>query len=77
MGMMNEMMGGMMQTMMDSEDPDRAFLEGMSEHHDGAIDMAQLALFQSTHEQLRGLAEKIIRDQAREISQFQTWLAER
>jgi uncharacterized protein (DUF305 family) len=77
MGMMNEMMGGMMQSMMDSVDPDRAFLEGMSEHHDGAIDMAQLALFQSTHEQLRGLAEKIIRDQAAEISQFQAWLAER
>jgi len=77
MGMMDEMMGGMMQTMMDSEDPERAFLEGMSEHHDGAIDMAQLALFQSTHEQLRGLAAKVVRDQAGEISQFQTWLAER
>lgn len=77
MGMMQEMMGGMMQTMMDAKDPERAFLEGMSEHHDGAIDMAQLALFRSTHEQLRGLAEKIVRDQAGEISQFQTWLAER
>ena len=40
MGTMNEMMGGTMQTMMSSEDPERAFLEGMSEHHDGAIDMA-------------------------------------
>lgn len=77
MGMMQEMMGGMMQTMMDAKDPERAFLEGMSEHHDGAIDMAQLALFRSTHEQLRGLAEKIVRDQAGEISQFQTWLAGR
>ncbi len=77
MGMMQEMMGGMMKTMMDAKDPERAFLEGMSEHHDGAIDMAQLALFRSTHEQLRGLAEKIVRDQAGEISQFQTWLAER
>lgn len=77
MGMMQEMMGGMMQTMMDAKDPERAFLEGMSEHHDGAIDMAQLALFRSTHEQLRGLAEKVVRDQAGEISQFQTWLAGR
>ncbi len=77
MGMMQDMMGGMMQTMMDAKDSERAFLEGMSEHHDGAIDMAQLALFRSTHEQLRGLAEKIVSDQAGEISRFQTWLAER
>ena len=77
MGMMQDMMDGMMQTMTDAGDPERAFLEGMSDHHDGAIDMAQLALFRSTHEQLRGLAEKIIRDQAGEINQFQTWLAER
>jgi uncharacterized protein (DUF305 family) len=77
MGMMDEMMGGMMQTMTDSEDPDRAFLEGMSEHHDGAIDMAQLALLQSTHPELRTLAQNIIVAQAEEIAQFQTWLAER
>lgn len=76
MGMMDEMMGGMMQTMMDAGDPDRAFLEGMSEHHDGAIDMAQLALFQSTHPELRTLAQNIIVAQAEEIAQFQTWLAE-
>ena len=75
--MMDEMMGGMMQTMMDAENPEEAFLVGMSEHHDGAIDMAQLALFKSTHEPLRRSAEKVIRDQAGEIAQFQTWLAER
>ncbi len=74
MGMMDEMMGGMMQTIMDAEDPDRAFLEGMSEHHDGAIDMAQLALMQSTHPELRTLAQNIIVAQAEEIAQFQTWL---
>ena len=77
MGMMREMMGGMMQTMMDAEDPERAFLAGMSEHHDGAIDMAQLALFQSAHPELRTLGRDIIVAQAEEIGQFQTWLAER
>ena len=75
--MMDEMMGGMMQTMMDAENPEEAFLVGMSEHHDGAIDMAQLALFKSTHESLRRSSEKMIQDQAGEIAQFQTWLAER
>lgn len=77
MGMMQEMMGGMMQTMTDAENPEEAFLAGMSEHHDGAIDMAQLALFQSTHPELRTLAQNIIVAQAQEITQFQTWLAER
>ncbi len=77
MNMMDEMMSGMMQPMMDAEDPERAFLEGMSEHHDGAIDMAQLALFQSTHPELRTLGRDIIVSQAEEIAQFQTWLAER
>ena len=77
MGMMQEMMGGMMQTMTDAPDAEQAFLEGMSEHHDGAIDMAQLALFQSTHPELRTLAQNIIVAQAQEITQFQTWLAER
>ncbi len=74
MNMVREMMGGMMQTMMDAEDPERAFLGGMSEHHDGAIDMAQLALLQSTHPELRTLAQNIIVAQTKEIAQFQTWL---
>ncbi len=76
MNMMTSSMDSMMDTMISAEDPERAFLEGMSVHHDGAIDMAQPALFQATHPELRALAEKIIRDQAGEISQFQTWLSE-
>lgn len=77
MGMMQAMMGGTMQTMTDAPDAEQAFLEGMSAHHDGAIDMAQLALFQSTHPELRTLAQNIIVAQAQEITQFQTWLAAR
>lgn len=76
MGMMQEMMARMMDTMTNADNPDRAFLEGMSEHHDGAIDMAQPALFKAVHPELRALAEKIIVDQTGEIAQFQTWLAE-
>lgn len=72
MGTMQSMMAGMM----DANDPDQAFLEGMSEHHNGAIDMAQPALFEAVHPELRALAENIIVTQAREVAQFQTWLAE-
>jgi uncharacterized protein (DUF305 family) len=76
MGMMQEMMAGMMQTMMDAGDPKRAFLEGMSLHHDSAIDMAQLALFRSVNPELRTLAGNIIMAQAEEVVRFQGWLAE-
>lgn len=76
MGMMQEMMARMMDTMTNADNPDRAFLEGMSKLHDGAIDMAQPALFKAVHPELRALAEKIIVDQTGEIAQFQTWLAE-
>lgn len=71
------MMGTMdsdMSTMVDAADPERAFLEGMSIHHDSAIDMAQLALFRSVHPELRTLAGNIIMAQAEEVVRFQGWL---
>jgi uncharacterized protein (DUF305 family) len=76
MNMMASSMDSMMDTMMNAEDPERAFLAQMSIHHDSAIDMAQPALFQSTHGELRTLAQNIIVAQAEEIAQFQTWLTE-
>jgi uncharacterized protein (DUF305 family) len=76
MGMMQEMMAGMMQNMMNAGDPERAFLDGMSLHHDSAIDMAQLALFRSVHPELRTLAGNIILAQVKEVVRFQGWLTE-
>jgi uncharacterized protein (DUF305 family) len=54
--------------------PDTAFLEQMSLHHNNAIDMAQVALLKATHLELRDLAKNIIVAQAQEIAQYQTWL---
>jgi uncharacterized protein (DUF305 family) len=79
-GMMDTMqsdMDTMMQNMEASDDPDRAFLENMSMHHNSAIDMAQPALFNAVHSEVRDLAENIITSQAEEIAQYQTWLDER
>src|SRR5690606_23166284 len=53
-------MGGMMAVMAAGADPDTAFLEEMIRHHQGAIDMAQLALERATHAELRELARDII-----------------
>jgi uncharacterized protein (DUF305 family) len=78
-GMMDMMQGDMdtmMQNMEASDNPDRAFLENMSMHHNSAIDMAQPALFKAVHPEVRDLAKTIITSQAEEIAQYQTWLSE-
>lgn len=68
-------MGGMDHSMM-NVDPakpfDAQFIDGMIEHHQGAIVMAEQALQQAEHEELRTLAEAIIAAQGPEIEQMTT-----
>ena len=52
---------------------DRHFIEMMIPHHQGAIDMANLALTRAKKPEIRRLAETIKRDQTREIQQMRTW----
>lgn len=52
---------------------DRHFIEMMIPHHQGAIDMADLALTRAKRPEIRRLAENIKRDQTREIQQMRTW----
>lgn len=54
---------------------DRAFIAEMIIHHQGAIDMARLALTQAKHQEIKDLAEDIISAQTREISQMEAWQA--
>jgi uncharacterized protein (DUF305 family) len=54
---------------------DAAFIDSMIEHHQGAIDMAQMVLDESEQPELRALAEAIIAAQEGEIAQMQTWRA--
>ena len=53
---------------------DRAFIEAMIEHHQGAIDMANLIPSRSERPELRKLGEDIMVAQSGEIEMMQSWL---
>ncbi len=52
---------------------DRAFIEGMIPHHQGAIDMALAARESARHEEIKRMAEDIITAQQREIDTMKQW----
>lgn len=52
---------------------DKAFLSEMIAHHQGAIDMANLALKNAQHQEIKDLAQKIITAQNAEIEQMKQW----
>lgn len=54
---------------------DRLFLEGMIEHHEGAIDMAEDVL-ENENSEVKALAAAIIEAQTREIELMESLLAE-
>ncbi|MEI9966368.1 MAG: DUF305 domain-containing protein [Candidatus Moraniibacteriota bacterium] len=53
---------------------DKAFLEMMISHHEGAIAMAQLIPTHAKHQELKELAEDIIAAQGKEMGMMRTWL---
>ena len=55
---------------------DRAFLEMMTEHHRGAIEMAEAEVADGQNPQAVALAEKIIEDQTAEIAEMEQMLQE-
>ena len=52
---------------------DKAFLAEMIVHHQGAVAMAELALTNSKHQEIKDMAQKIIAAQNAEITQMQAW----
>lgn len=52
---------------------DQHFIEQMIPHHEGAIEMAELAQERSKRPEILTLAEAIIQSQSQEITQMQTW----
>jgi uncharacterized protein (DUF305 family) len=68
--------------MMGMEDPaelanqrpfDLAFISAMIQHHESAIEMAQVALAESENPRIRELAASIVEDQEAEIAQMTEW----
>lgn len=58
-------------------DADRDFRTHMIPHHQGAIDMAKVALRHATDPATKALAQRIIDDQEREIGEMRDWLKAR
>jgi uncharacterized protein (DUF305 family) len=54
----------------DGEYSDVAFVDAMVPHHEGAVEMAQVALENAEHEEIRTLSREIIDGQQAEIEQF-------
>jgi hypothetical protein len=53
---------------------DKAFLEGMIPHHQGAIDMARAAKASAKHQEIKDMADDIIEAQQREIDMMRAWM---
>lgn len=55
------------------EDYDRMFLANMIAHHQGAVDMAKLALVNAKHQEIKDMGNAIITAQNKEIADMQSW----
>lgn len=61
---------------MTGEEYDRNFIANMIVHHQGAVDMAKMALTNAKHVELKEMAKEIIAAQESEISQMESWRKE-
>lgn len=55
------------------DDFDATFIASMVEHHQGAIDMAELAESRAKHDEVKQLSQDIISAQEREMAQMRQW----
>lgn len=71
-GAMDNMMAGLEGKTGDAFD--KAFITEMIMHHQGAVDMAEAALKDAKHPEIKTMANAIISAQTTEISQMKAWL---
>lgn len=58
-------------------DADKDFARMMIPHHQGAVDMAKVEIQYGKDPELRKMAEKMVKDQEKEISDLQKWLKDK
>lgn len=68
---MNQMMGSMRDK--SGYDFDKAFIDAMIVHHEGAIKMAEQAEHRAQHQEIKDLSKNIINAQTAEIEQMKQW----
>ena len=70
-----QLMNKMMIQHLGEGDPqyDARFIDMMIPHHEGAVMMARHALKHSHRPELKAMAEKVIKDQQKEIEQLKQW----
>ena len=54
---------------------DQQFIDMMVPHHEGAVEMALIAQARAEHQEIRAMADDIIRSQSAEIGQMKAWRA--
>jgi len=76
LGMDHSAMGMEDVSSLDTATPfDKAFVDMMIPHHEGAVEMANIELEEGADPELKELAEQIISEQEREISEMEDFLA--
>lgn len=55
------------------DDYDKAFIEMMIAHHEGAVDMALLSVTNAKHDEIKKLSQDIISAQEKEIADMKQW----
>jgi uncharacterized protein (DUF305 family) len=68
---MHGMMGGISNK--NGDDFDQAFISQMITHHQGAINMAEQALKDAKHQEIKDLSKEIIEAQTKEIDLMKQW----
>lgn len=72
---MHGAMDGMMQGLSNKtgDELDKAFLDAMIVHHQGAIEMSKVLVANTKHPEMQKLGNDIIEAQTKEIQMMQTW----
>ena len=68
---MSQMVGGLKGKT--GDDFDKSFLAEMIAHHQGAVDMANLAKTNAKHDEIKNMANDIVSAQTKEINEMKSW----